>query len=376
MITPIYPVDSKVSTSRYYPCFQIAKNVEKYIRWIGDYCSQIEQKSRLVIDHITKNEFDEREFKTQDRAMLALLAHSDQAAQYDAPVLILGESGVGKELIARRIHKMSRRKSMSFIALNLSSIPETLMESELFGHEKGAFTGADRQKMGSLEIADNGTFFIDEVGDIAKSIQVKILRALEEKTFYRVGGTRNIKSDFRLLAATNRDLSKEIELGNFREDLYYRLNVVPITVPSLRERGDDIIYLAEEFLNRYAKRYNRPVPTLTAQNKSWLKDYHWPGNVRELKNVIERLMILSTGDKIEFNMLEISDRGLEKSNHSCLPFSDKPTMDDLQRQYIQFILKETNGKVSGPRGAAAILGMKRTTLYSRMKKLGIKQPNE
>ena len=351
---------------------KIAKNVEKYIRWINEYCSQIDEKSRLVIGQITKSEFDEREFKSQDPAMLDLLARADQAAQYDAPVLILGESGVGKELIARRIHEMSLRRHMSFIAVNLSSVPETLVESQLFGHEKGSFTGADRKKLGSLELADNGTFFIDEVGDISKTVQLKILRSLEEKSFYRVGGTRSIKSDFRLLAATNRDISEEIQLGNFREDLYYRLNVVPLKVPPLRERGNDVIYLAQDFLNRYAKKYHRPLPILTAKNKSWLKAYHWPGNVRELKNVIERMMILSTGEKLEFEMLELLCQNIENPQLQSDPFSDKPTMDELQRRYIDHILKITNGKLSGPNGAAEILGMKRTTLHTRMKKLGLK----
>ena len=260
---------------------------------------------------------------------------------------------------------------MSFIAVNLSSVPETLVESQLFGHEKGSFTGADRKKLGCLELADNGTFLIDEVGDISKSVQLKLLRALEEKSFYRVGGTLNIKSDFRLITATNRDLSNEIENGNFREDLFYRLNVVPLTVPPLRERGDDVIYLANYFLNRYTKKYNRPVPILTTKNKSLLKSYHWPGNVRELKNVLERIVILSSGEKLEFDMLEISGKTLDKMKFSSNPFSKKPTMDELQRKYIEHILKETNGKISGPGGAAEILGMKRTTLLTRMKKLSL-----
>lgn len=352
---------------------KISKNVEKYIRWISEYCSQIEEKSRLAIGQITKSEFEGREFKSQDPAMLDLLARADQAAKYDAPVLILGESGVGKELIARRIHEMSLRRHMSFIAVNLSSVPETLVESQLFGHEKGSFTGADRKKLGSLELADNGTFFIDEVGDISKSVQLKILRALEEKSFYRVGGTRSIKSDFRLLAATNREISEEIQMGNFREDLYYRLNVVPLTVPPLRERGNDVIYLAQDFLDRYAKKYHRALPILTSKNKSWLKAYYWPGNVRELKNVIERLMILSMGEKLEFDMLELYCQNIKNVQLQNDPFSDKPTMDELQRRYIDYILKITNGKLSGPKGAAEILGMKRTTLHTRMKKLGLKK---
>jgi transcriptional regulator with GAF, ATPase, and Fis domain len=351
---------------------KISKNVEKYIRWINDYCSQIEEKSRLAIGQITKGRFDGREFKSQDPAMLDLLARADQAAKYDAPVIILGESGVGKELIARRIHEMSPRRNMSFIAVNLSSVPETLLESQLFGHEKGSFTGADRKKLGSLELADNGTFFIDEVGDISNSVQIKLLRALEEKSFYRVGGTRSIRSDFRLIAATNRDLSKEIQLGNFREDLYYRLNVVPLTVPPLNERGNDVIYLAEDFLNRYARRYQRRVPKLSPKNKSWLKAYHWPGNVRELKNVIERVMILSSEEMPDLSMLELYCQNLENVQLKRDPFSDHPSMDELQRRYISYILKFTNGKISGPKGAAGLLGMKRTTLHTRMKKLGIK----
>ncbi|MBW2094754.1 MAG: sigma 54-interacting transcriptional regulator [Deltaproteobacteria bacterium] len=350
---------------------RIARNVEKYIKWINEYCSQIEEKSRLALGQTTKSDMNEWEIKTQNPTMRDLLIRADRAARYDAPVLILGETGVGKELIARRIHAMSPVREMPFIAVNLSSVPETLVESELFGHEKGAFTGASRQKLGSLELANNGTFFIDEVGDIPKSTQTKILRALEEKSFYRVGGTRSINSDFRLIAATNRDIVKEVEAGNFREDLYYRLNVVPLTVPPLRDRGDDVFYLAQYFLIRYANKYNRPVPTLTSRNKAWLKAYHWPGNVRELKNVIERLIILSSGKEVEFNMLERPRRHLNPSISDFNPISDRPTMEELQRRYIDYILKETSGKIAGPGGAAELLGMKRTTLYTRMKKLGL-----
>ena len=351
---------------------RIAQNVGNYVMRINEYCRQMEERSRIALRQTTYDEeYNELEIKAQSRTMRGLLERVDRAAKTDAPILIFGETGAGKELFARRLHAMSPRHTMPFIAVNLSTIPETLVESELFGHEKGAFTGADSQKPGRMELANKGTLFFDEIGDIPKSVQVKILRALEEKTFFRVGGTRNLTSDFRLVAATNRDMVKEVETGNFREDLFYRLSVVPLIVPPLRKRGDDVVVLARHFLAQYAKKYNQPVPELTAEDKAMLKAYHWPGNVRELKNVIERAMVLSNGEKLELTIPRAPRKPSDVSTSFDNPFSDKPTMDELQRRYINYILNETSGKLSGPGGASAILGMKRTTLYTRMKKLDL-----
>jgi len=294
------------------------------------------------------------------------LAKADRIAASDSTVLILGETGVGKELLAQRIHMMSQRSEKPFVIVDPTTIPENLVESELFGHEKGAFTGADRQKRGRLELAHSGTLFIDEVGEIPKSIQVKLLRVIQERTFVRVGGNRTLHPDFRLIVATSRDLASEVAAGRFREDLYYRLNVVPLTLPPLRERKEDIPLLAGYFLDRYASKYNRAEVRLRPQDKDRLKGYNWPGNVRELENVMERTVLLSTDERLEFKL---------PTEGKTVPgqfFSDYPTLDEIQRRYIRHVLKKTGGKVGGPAGAAEILGMKRTSLNNRMKRLGLR----
>jgi transcriptional regulator with GAF, ATPase, and Fis domain len=296
-----------------------------------------------------------------------MMAQMAQVAATDSTVLILGETGVGKELVARRIHQMSNRRDMPLVIVDPTTIAEGLVESELFGHEKGAFTGADRRKKGRLELSHKGTLFVDEVGEIPKSIQVKLLRAIQEKTTMRVGGTKPIYTDFRLIAATNRDLAEEVVAGRFREDLYYRLNVIPMVVPPLREREDDVHRLAQYFLKRYTIRHNRPEMLFTPECERLLSAYHWPGNVRELENIIERSVLLSTGDRLELSLPSAGPL------HAADPFSDSPTLDEIQRRYIQHVLKKTRGKIGGEDGAARILGMKRTSLYNRMKKLKIRQ---
>ena len=308
---------------------------------------------------------EEWEIRGQSPAMVELMGRARQVAESEASVLILGETGVGKELLARNIHAMSARGGGPFVEVDLGSIPETLVESELFGHEKGAFTGADRQKKGRLELAHKGTLFIDEVGDIPKGIQIKLLRTLQERSFVRVGGTRKLVSDFRLVAATNRDLEKAVEEGYFREDLYYRLNVVPLTVPALKERGRDVLVLAQHFLDYYGRKYKKGALAFTEEQKAELRGYSWPGNVRELRNVIERAVILSGGGVPELS-LPVGVRAAQAEG-----FPDEPTLEELQRRYIRHVLEKTEGRISGPGGAAEILGLKRTTLYSRMRKLGM-----
>jgi transcriptional regulator with GAF, ATPase, and Fis domain len=297
--------------------------------------------------------------------MTALLAQADQAAGTDATMLITGETGVGKELLARRVHDTSKRKTGPFVVVDLAAVPEPLVESELFGHEKGSFTGADRQKAGRVELAHTGTLFIDEIGDVPFSAQVKLLRVLQEKNFTRVGGIRAMASDFRLIAATNRDLAKDVVEGRFRQDLYYRLNVVPLRLPLLRERGEDVVFLAKEFLSHYARKYHRVLPDMTDGDVSALMAYSWPGNVRELKNVMERTAILSSGEMLQLNL------PASPSSNSEPSFTDRPTLDELQRRYISHVLTLTGGRIGGPGGAAAVLGMKRTTLQARMRKLKI-----
>ena len=308
---------------------------------------------------------EEWEIRGQSPVMVELMGRARQVAESEASVLILGETGVGKELLARNIHAMSARGGGPFVEVDLGSIPETLVESELFGHEKGAFTGADRQKKGRLELAHKGTLFIDEVGDIPKGIQIKLLRTLQERSFVRVGGTRKLVSDFRLVAATNRDLEKAVEEGYFREDLYYRLNVVPLTVPALKERGRDVLVLAQHFLDYYGRKYKKGALAFTEEQKAELRGYSWPGNVRELRNVIERAVILSGGGVPELS-LPVGVRAAQAEG-----FPDEPTLEELQRRYIRHVLEKTEGRISGPGGAAEILGLKRTTLYSRMRKLGM-----
>lgn len=303
----------------------------------------------------------------ENRMMKKIMHQIDQIAATDSNILILGETGVGKELVARRIHEVGNRRDMPLVVVDLSTIPENLVESELFGHEKGSFTGADRRKKGRLELAHGGTLFIDEIGEVPKSVQVKLLRAIQEKSVVRVGGTKPIFTDFRLIAATNRDLAREVASGRFREDLYYRLNVIPITVPPLRERKDDIIRIANHFLRRYAVRYNRLMVSISDEDKAKLLAYDWPGNVRELENIIERGVLLSKDGRLELDL----PAGSGSSKGSADPFADMPTLDEIQRRYILHVLEKTGGKIGGSKGAAEILGVKRTSLYNKMKRLDI-----
>jgi transcriptional regulator with GAF, ATPase, and Fis domain len=294
-----------------------------------------------------------------------LLEKAKRIADTDSPILIQGETGTGKEILARWAHTHSPRRDSPYVIIDSTTISENLLESELFGHEKGAFTGASHQKTGRVELAHGGTLFLDEVGELPLSMQAKLLRVLEEKTFVRVGGSRVHQCDFRLIAATNRDLEKEVDAGRFREDLFYRLNVFPIQIPPLRERGGDIILLARHFLEIYCKRLKRSPLIISPKDVSALLLYSWPGNVRELKNVIERGALLSTSNLLE---LQLSTTPVDRQSFSV---NDKPSMDELQHRYIRYILKTTDGRISGPGGAAEILKMKRTTLYYRMKKLGL-----
>ena len=334
------------------------------------YITQTERYSRhteyLTKDKITASErADENEIVTNSQIMKKLLNQTDRIAASDSTVLLLGETGVGKELFANRLHRMSKRRDGPMVVVDPTTLPENLFESELFGHERGSFTGADRRKIGRIELAHRGTLFIDEVGEIPKAIQVKLLRAIQEKTLVRIGGYKEIKSDFRLIAATNRNLVEDVAAGLFREDLYFRLNVLPINIPPLRERIEDIPLLARHFMQRYALKHHQPSPKLRPLDESRLKGYHWPGNVRELQNIIERTVLLSDGISLDI-MLPTEKLPLEDQF-----FTDHPSLDELQRRYIQYTLELTGGKISGPGGAAEMLEMKRQTLQKRMKKLGL-----
>jgi formate hydrogenlyase transcriptional activator len=300
-------------------------------------------------------------------ALRHVLAQVEIVAPSDATVLILGETGTGKELIARAIHRLSSRRSGSFIKLNCAAIPTGLLESELFGHEKGAFTGAIRQKVGRVELADGGTLFLDEVGDIPLELQPKLLRVLEDQEFERLGGTRTIKVDIRLLAATNRDLAQCVSTREFRSDLYYRLHVFPVRMPALRERDKDVTLLVRYFVQKFARSMHKKIENIPVEAMNALANWHWPGNVRELENFIERSVILSEGPTLGAPLAELDP---PPNSLSVRPRSHA-TLENIEREHILRVLRETGGVIAGVRGAAAQLGMKRTTLQSRMQKLGI-----
>ncbi len=301
-------------------------------------------------------------------ALAAALKQVEVVAPTQSTVLILGETGTGKELVARAIHASSSRSGRPFVKLNCAAIPTGLLESELFGHEKGAFTGAIAQRIGRFELADGGTIFLDEVGDIPLELQTKLLRVLQEREFERLGSTRTLRTDARLIAATNRELRKMVEQRKFREDLFYRLNVFPIDVPALRERSEDIPLLVNHFAQRFARRMNRTIETIPAETMAALTRYPWPGNIRELQNVIERAVILSHGP-----VLQIPLQDLDKNT---APRRDNDqTLEAAERAHILTILKETRWILGGARGAAARLGMNRSTLQFRLKKLGIVRPD-
>jgi transcriptional regulator with GAF, ATPase, and Fis domain len=343
---------------------RITSSLADYVGHLVRLNRQLERKTSAKLTRL--RESNAKEIVTENPLMLEILDQVDQVAASDGTVLIMGETGVGKELFAYRLHKMCTRHDRPFVIVDPTTIPGTLVESEMFGHQKGAFTGADQQKAGRLELAHGGTLFIDEVGEIPKSVQVKLLRVLQEKTFVRVGRTSTLHSDFRLVVATNRDLAEEVAAGRFREDLYYRINVLPGTVPPLRERKEDIPLLAGHFLARFATRYNRPKLRLTEDDEAKLRAHDWPGNVRVLENVMERTVLLSTGEELDFRL---PPGGISiASDLSVGPL----TLDEVQRRHIQHVLDTTGGKIGGPGGAAEILGMKRTTLNKRLKKLGLR----
>jgi formate hydrogenlyase transcriptional activator len=320
-------------------------------------------QEKLYLEDEIRGEMDFEGIVGQSSALRNVLRLVETVAPSDSTVLLLGETGTGKELIARAIHDRSRRKDRTFAKLNCAAIPTGLLESELFGHERGAFTGAISQKLGRLELADQGTLFLDEVGDIPIEIQPKLLRALQEREFERLGSTRTKKVDVRLVAATNRDLDKMIENREFRSDLYYRLNVFPIRIPPLRERPEDIPLLVRYFAQKYERRMEKKIESIPAASLKKLASWHWPGNIRELENFIERAVILTRGRALEVPISELRRSGVSFPTSSPRQSSEH---DEILR-----VLKETNGRVAGPNGAATRMGIKRTTLISRMKKLGI-----
>jgi formate hydrogenlyase transcriptional activator len=343
---------------------QVAIGVENALAYteIADLKNRLAQE-KLYLEEEIRGEMDFEGIVGQSSALRHVLNLVETVAPSDSTVLLLGETGTGKELIARAIHDRSRRKDRTFVKLNCAAIPTGLLESELFGHERGAFTGAISQKIGRLELSHQGSLFLDEVGDIPLEIQPKLLRALQEREFERLGSNHTKKVDVRLVAATNRDLEKMIENREFRSDLYYRLNVFPIRIPPLRERPDDIPLLVRYFAQKYGRRMEKKIESIPAASMKKLAAWHWPGNIRELENFIERSVILTHGSALQVPIGELGGNGKTASVPA--------THETEERNDILRILKETNGRVAGPQGAAARMGLKRTTLISRMKKLGI-----
>jgi formate hydrogenlyase transcriptional activator len=327
---------------------------------------------RLDIDRIDEPANSEPGFEGiigRSSALRSVLQMVETVAWGDSTVLLLGETGTGKELIARAIHSHSPRRDRPFVKLNCAAIPTGLLESEFFGHERGAFTGAIAQKIGRVEVAEQGSLFLDEIGDIPLELQPKLLRVLQEREFERLGSTRTKKIDVRVVAATHRDLEGMILKGEFRSDLYYRLNVFPISIPPLRERPEDIPLLVEHFVQEAARKLNKTIDAIPSDSMAALTDYQWPGNIRELENVIERAVILSRG-----SVLRVPRRDLQSRVSAGHSGAKLETLADVEREHIRAVLKQTRWVLSGPGGAAARLGMNRSTLYFRMKKLGIVRP--
>ena len=320
-----------------------------------------------------RSEISFSEIVGQSAVLRSVLQEVETVAPTDSTAIIYGETGTGKELIARAIHNLSLRRSNAFVKLNCAAIPTGLLESELFGHEKGAFTGAIAQRIGRFELANRGTIFLDEIGDIPLELQPKLLRVLQEREFERLGSTRTLHTDARLIAATNANLVERVREKRFRSDLYYRLNVFPLTIPPLRERREDIPLLARHFVEKYARRMNKRIETIPAEAMNAMSEYHWPGNVRELENFVERSVILSDDSMLQPPLAELAQQRVSSSSKIS---EEVPTkLREVEREHILRTLKDTKWIIGGPSGAAARLGMKRTTLGSLVKRLGITRPS-
>ena len=347
-------------------------------------------EEKLYLEEEIRSEFNFEEIIGDAPSLKRALAQVEVVAPTDTAALILGETGTGKELIARAIHNLSPRRQRTFVKINCAAIPSGLLESELFGHERGAFTGALNQKIGRFELADHGTLFLDEVGDLPMELQPKLLRVLQEHEFERLGSNRTIKVDVRVVAATNQDLAKQVADRTFRSDLYYRLNVFPIQIPALRERREDVPLLVRYFVQKFSRRLNKIVEYVPAEAMNALANYSWPGNVRELENFVERAVLLSPGKELRVPVSELlsepglpaearsSHRGVAAridDNSDEVPASSSiSTLEQAEREHILRALQQTQWRIGGPKGAAALLDMKRTTLQARMRKLNIRRP--
>jgi formate hydrogenlyase transcriptional activator len=352
---------------------QVAIALDNSIAWgrVNDLKNQLAREKVYLEDEI-RSEMHFREILGGTRVLHQVLQQVEVVAPTDSTVLITGETGTGKEAIARAIHDLSARKPKAFVKLNCAALPTGLMESELFGHEKGAFTGAISQRMGRFELANGGTIFLDEIGEVPLEVQPKLLRVLQEREFERLGGSRTLRTDARLIAATNRDLEAMVREQKFRSDLYYRLNVFPIRVPPLRERADDIPLLVRHFAHQFGRRMGKTIETIPSETMDTLVRYQWPGNIRELQNVIERAVILTPGSVLNVAFGELANRSAQPSAPSSgVPNDMQSVLDQTERRHIIQALEHANWVIAGPNGAAARLGMKRSTLQARMQKLGV-----
>jgi formate hydrogenlyase transcriptional activator len=349
---------------------QVAIAVENAVafREIEEFKNKLEEE-KLYLEEELRTEYEFEEIIGNSHALKRVLQEVVTVAPADSTVLISGETGTGKELIARAIHNLSPRRERTMVKVNCGAIPTGLLESEMFGHEKGAFTGATERRVGRFETAHRGTIFLDEVEDIPLELQPKLLRVLQEHEFERLGSSRTIRADVRVVAATNIDLEQMVNEKKFRSDLYYRLNVFPITLPPLRERPEDIPLLVHFFANKFAKQMKKPIERIPTETMAVLTAYHWPGNIRELQNLIERSVILSRGTVLDIPLPE-----LRQSSKAGADLTETATLESMERAHILSVLRDTNWVIGGPQGAAVRLGLNRTTLHTRMRKLGLSRP--
>ena len=324
---------------------------------------QLEEENRELREQLFTQKFEKGEILAKSKKMAEVLKTIEQIAKTNSTVLIEGESGTGKELAAHRIHNLSNRASRSFVAVHCAALTSTLLTSELFGHERGAFTGASERKIGRFERADQGTLFLDEIGEISQDAQVKLLRVLQDGEFERVGGTKTIKANVRLICATNKNLLEEVKARRFREDLYYRINVIFLTMPTLRERKEDIALLAEHYMHYFAQINNKQIKGFTSEAMGALSRYQWPGNIRELKNIVERIVVLSHDEMLDAQNLPSDIRGSQMSSPKVAKQNGSESLSDLERDHIEQTLRELHGNKSL---AAKQLGISRRTLYRKI----------
>jgi formate hydrogenlyase transcriptional activator len=344
---------------------QMEEQLEGRLREIENLKQRLEQENIYLKEEV-KLLVEHKDIVGQSVAMKKVLALAEQVAGTDATVLLLGETGTGKELLARAIHSMSLRKDRPLVTVNCASLPPTLIESELFGREKGAYTGAMTKMIGRIEIADGSTLFLDEIGELPLDLQSKLLRVLEKGDFERLGSTKPLHVNARIIAATNRDIEQEVKDGRFRQDLFYRLNVFAIVIPPLRERSEDIPLLVRAVVKEFQKRMGKEIESIPKKTMQALQTYSWPGNVRELRNVIEHAMILNKGKTLH---VHAPKRAYSETDATG-------TLEDMERRHIVAVLEEAGWRVAGQGGAAEVLGLKRTTLQAKMKKLGIKRSSK